>query len=173
MRETETHIYFWGGWLSNFHPCKVILFNKEWPSSEHAYMASKAHVFGDKESFEKILKASSPKEAKIIGKEVKGFIKEVWDQPEFSFSFMKQAIRSKMFYNEKLFKKLQGTGNKILVEASPYDKIWGVGLHETNDLILDEKNWLGENKLGKALMDIREEFRMVIPPIGKRIIILE
>ena len=59
--------------------------------------------------------------------------------------------------SEQLATLLKDTAPKVLVEASPYDKIWGVGLGENNDLILDESNWDGMNLLGKALMNVRDQ----------------
>ena len=53
------------------------------------------------------------------------------------------------------------SADRIFVEASPYDKIWGVGLYETDDRILDEKNWLGENLLGKAITEVRDYFKRI------------
>jgi len=70
--------------------------------------------------------------------------------------FMKYVNYLKFTQNLEFRNQLLETENRTLVEASPYDKIWGVGLEETNDLILDEKNWLGQNLLGKALMEVRE-----------------
>ena len=69
---------------------------------------------------------------------------------------MYDANLYKYLQNEYLKKLLFQTENKILVEASPYDKIWGVGLGPTDKKIIDKNKWKGLNKLGKILMKVRE-----------------
>lgn len=164
MRTTDTHVYFWGGEFSNFHPCKFGLIPWEpdvnmelddsYKSSEQAYMAAKAVFFGDFLIFNEILKAQSPREAKDLGRKVRGFNPVVWDI--MKFSYMVFVNYCKYSQNPELKKLLLDTGNKTLVEASPVDLIWGVGFKEDDDLILDEKNWKGQNLLGKALMEVRK-----------------
>jgi len=181
-RETQTHIYFWGSFLSNFWWTKTKLslggIYFEYHSSEQIYMALKAIHFGAFPSpedaknllermqepnyfpttaFEKILMAPDAKSAKAEGRLVPGFDPEVWDK--VSYPRMRVAVLAKFVQNDSLRNYLFETGDKVLVEASPLDKIWGVGLHETDDRILDEANWLGENRLGKVLMDVRKELR--------------
>ena len=75
---------------------------------------------------------------------------------------MVDALRLKFTQNLDMLQELLNTGNKTLVEASPTDKIWGVGLHEDDDRILNEANWDGENRLGKALMQVRAELKKKI-----------
>lgn len=160
-RETDTHIYFWGSYLSNFYwtPFTDGKDDIVWKTSEHYYMAMKAAEFGDYDSFDAIVLAPDAKSAKAIGRKVKGFGAERWDK--VSEEYMFTACMHKFLNNEHIRKELIETGNKILVEASPVDKVWGVGLHATNDLILDEKNWKGENRLGKVLMRVREVYEGV------------
>lgn len=160
MRVTDTHVYFWSGPFSNFAPAPTrividhLMESITFPTSEHAYMAKKALYFKDYSSYNAIAQAQTPEAAKAIGRQVSGFVQEVWD--EVKYDAMCVAVCAKFEQNEKYWKALEKTKNKILVEASPYDRIWGVGLGEGNDLILDEKNWRGENLLGKVLMDIRK-----------------
>jgi ribA/ribD-fused uncharacterized protein len=154
MRETSSHIYFYGGIYSNFYPCKIIFNNLEYISSEQLYMARKALYFNDLISFEKILKTKKPLDAKKLGKKVKDFSKEKWDL--VCLEIMEECCFAKFNQNEDLKKELL-SNNKILVEASPYDGIWGVKLAENDDRILDEKNWQGQNLLGKALMNVRNK----------------
>jgi len=164
MRITETHVYFWGGWLSNFWPCqvelKIYLTAKNYTrvitkSSEHAFMLYKAMYFNDGKAFSQILDAPDGKSAKAIGRKVKNFNANIWDH--MSYDKMLLSCRAKFSQNVDLKQKLLDTGSHVIVEASPLDKIWGVGLHFDNDLILDESNWLGENRLGRVLMDVRKE----------------
>jgi len=155
MRVTDTHIYFWGSYLSNFFWAPVTVDGVKYHSSEQLFMVQKAAFFKDYESVTKILKAPDAKAAKALGRKVKNFDAEAWDKQ--SYEAMYQAVLTKFDEpnNIVIREQLLATGDKILVEASPLDKIWGVGLHEDNDLILDDKNWLGENRLGEVLMGVR------------------
>lgn len=160
MRETNTHIYFWGSYLSNFYyPAIFQLIIENVPcqfyTSEQAFMAFKALEFNDRDSFNKILNVPEGKGQKVkaLGRKIQNFDKNIWDK--VSYKYMFKSCLAKFSQNEEIRQQLLGTGTKILVEASPFDKIWGVGLAEDNDLILDEQNWDGENRLGSVLMNVR------------------
>lgn len=153
MKETNTHIYFWGTYLSNWFKCSFKDNDYQYSSSEAYLMVHKALLFNDKESAESVLKTNNPKKQKALGRKVKGFNEAIWNQNKFKI--MVNGLMLKFEQNPELKKKLLETGNKIIVEGSPYDKIWGVGLHYEDELILNEKNWKGENLLGKALMEVR------------------
>lgn len=154
MKETATHIYFWGSYLSNWFNCRFKDGQFTYHSSEAYLMAHKALLFNDKESAEKIIESKDPKKQKELGKLVKGFNEAMWNQHKFDI--MVKGLVLKFEQNPNLKKQLLATGNKIIVEGSPKDKIWGVGLHYNDELILDEKNWKGKNLLGKALMKARD-----------------
>lgn len=166
MRTTNTHIYFWGSFLSNFWLAPTTLEingeNTTFLSSEHAFMALKALTFNDLEAYEDIKKAPEARFAKAVGRRVKGLKGGKWDAEDIqhwadkSYEAMVMAVYAKFSQNILLREALLDTGNKIIVEASPEDQIWGVGLHESDDAILDERNWRGTNWLGKALMEVRE-----------------
>jgi len=155
MRTTDTHVYFWEGPFSNFHPCKVQWFPKGIvvPTSEHLYMYFKAYNFKDKETAEKILATPHPRDAKKLGRSVKDYDDDKWTLIRENYMFC--ACLSKFSQNEDLKQELLNTESRILVEASPYDRIWGVGLRETDDNILDESKWEGLNLLGETLMRVR------------------
>jgi ribA/ribD-fused uncharacterized protein len=161
MRTTDTHVYFWGGFLSNFWYTKIepipdcAVQGYVFKSSEQLYMVEKAVFFEDYAAAYMITQAYDAKEAKRIGRLVKNFDAKKWDA--VSYDKMLIACRAKYSQNDWLKNMLLKTGDRILVEASPIDTIWGVGLHEDNDSILDEKNWLGENRLGRVLMQVRDE----------------
>lgn len=116
-------------------------------------MAQKAVLFGDIASATKIVNTSDPKEQKALGRLVNGFNEAVWNQHKLDI--MVKGLLLKFGQNESLKQQLLATGDKILVEGSPHDKIWGVGLHYSDELILSEKTWRGQNLLGKALMEVR------------------
>ncbi len=155
MRITDTHVYFWRGTFSNWYPCKFIDYGYDvtFKTTEQAFMWYKARYFGDNETAQKILLALTPKGAKDLGRLVRNYNDEKWNIVRLDYMISVNLL--KFGQNRELKQHLLDTRNRTLVEASPYDKIWGVGLGEDNNLILDQKNWLGENLLGKALMEVR------------------
>ena len=156
-RVTDTHVYFWGSPFSNWYNCKVKHEGETFHNSEQAFMWEKAMYFDDLEIADLILEASSPSVAKSLGREVSGFNAETWSN--VSYEYMVDVCYEKFRQHPKLQILLLSTGDKVIVEASPHDKIWGVGLHWDDDKILDEANWNGQNLLGKALMDVREKLK--------------
>lgn len=157
MRTTPTHIYFYSNadFLSNFYPSQFTLKHIKYLCVEQYLMAQKANLFNDNKSFEKIMIATKPAEMKKLGRRVKGFDDSIWLKHRNQILF--DGLVAKFIQNSSLLKLLIDTKNKILVEASPTDKIYGVGLNMKNDLILDEKNWKGQNLLGEILMRVRTD----------------
>lgn len=160
-RVTDTHVFFWGGEFSNWHETQFKYKGLTFFNSEQAFMWEKAIYFNDHEMAELILHTPNPKEAKALGRKVRGFNVEEWML--HSFTFMVAVNLAKYdgngFRNKVVRKQLLETENKILVEASPYDKIWGIGLHWNDDACLDESKWQGMNLLGKALMEVRKQLK--------------
>ncbi len=128
-----------------------------YPTAEHFMMAEKAKLFNDKKSWALIIQASTPQHAKRLGRNVSGFIQTVWDK--HCKSIVVEGNYHKFSQNPLLKQYLINTGDKILVEASPYDKIWGIGLHDTHPDIYNPLLWKGENLLGFALMEVRERLK--------------
>jgi len=160
VQETNTHIYFWGSFLSNFHPAEITFAGIKFHTSEQLFMFLKAKYFEDETMANVIAtRGQDPKDAKRFGRKVEGFNNEEW--AEAREDMMLIAVQRK-FMEETLLKQLLDTGDKILVEGSPYDKIWGVGLKYDSEEILDEKNWNGLNLLGKVLMRVRNDIRNII-----------
>lgn len=155
MRETDTHLFFYNDdtVFSNWYPVRFQYRGIYFSNSEQAFMYEKALFFGDFKTLGEITLTRDPKEVKALGRKVKNFEPNIWS--EVSLGFMIMVNLAKYCQNPIEEEKLLKTGNKVLVEASPYDKIWGVGLHWSDDKILDENNWLGKNLLGKSLMHIR------------------
>jgi len=160
VQETKTHIYFWGSFLSNFAPAKMKFAGIDFHTSEQLFMFLKAKYFEDEDMAQMIAtRGQDPKDAKRFGRKVEGFNDEEWvDARE---QMMHIAVQRK-FMDEDLMKQLLDTGDKILVEGSPYDKVWGVGLVYDGKEILDEENWDGLNLLGKVLMQLRDEIKEII-----------
>lgn len=126
-----------------------------YPTAEHWMMAGKARVFKDEEVLAKILKASHPHAAKKLGRQVRGYDNDIW-----AVNRMKVVVdgnKYKFSQHVDLQEFLLKTGDKILVEASPYDNIWGIGMAATANGINNPNNWLGLNLLGYALMEVREQ----------------
>jgi ribA/ribD-fused uncharacterized protein len=151
----DKHVAFWGSEFSNFYPCKFTFDGVEWKSSEQCFMAQKAKFFNDEETYNLILKAETPEEAKKLGRLVKNYDDEKW--AEVREEKMYNAVLQKFLKNNDLQllitrKDLMG---KTFVEGSPFDGVWGVKMDYRNDKIDDESNWNGTNLLGKVLCDVR------------------
>ena len=152
---TDTHVYFWGDpTLSNWGPAEFDYKGEHFFNSEQAFMWEKAIFFGDEEVASEILSTKNPKNAKDLGRLVLNYNDNEW--AKVRYKKMLEVCLAKFSQNEDQRETLLNTENRILVEGSPYDKVWGVGLHWTDEEILDEKNWRGMNLLGKALMQVRD-----------------
>ena len=127
--------------------------------AEQYMMAKKAQCFGDKEALEKILSAKDPAQMKALGRQVRGFDAKVWD--EVKFGVVLNASYLKFSQNATLRDFLLQTGSKILVEASPVDKIWGTGMSASDENAQNPMKWRGQNLLGFALMRARDEIAKV------------
>lgn len=122
-------------------------------------MAAKAKLFRDQESREKILTCSDPKQINALGRNVWGFKQAVWDK--FKYSIVLNGNWCKFSQNQVLWEVLLSTGNSVLVEASPYDNIWGIGLSSSSSEENNPLKWRGQNLLGFALMEVRDELLRV------------
>lgn len=120
-------------------------------------MWSKAILFNDSEIAEKIMQAKTPKEIKKLGREVSDFDQAVWNKSKFEI--VVKANYNKFTQNSELLKQLLATGDRVLVEASPWDRIWGVGLDVGDPDVYDTDKWKGQNLLGQALMTVRDMVR--------------
>lgn len=143
--------------FSSFYDTVFKLDDVEYKSAEHAFQAIKAKTFGDEEHFKKILKAKSAQSAKSFGRKVEKFDDKIWNEKKEDV--MRQILRAKFSQNPEIRKKLLDTGDKILAEANPRDNYWGIGTSSTTSIAKNPSKWKGENKLGKLLMELREELR--------------
>lgn len=158
MRIKNGYVFFWGenDVLSNFYPVAFRYKGLPMHSSEQAYMLEKAWFFEDTESADLLLKCTSPGMAKGLGRKVKGYDDTRWS--EVRYAKMVEVLRAK-FSADYPLEFLIATDKRILVESSPTDTIWGVGLSEATPLVLNPANWKGQNLLGKALMQVRDEIK--------------
>ncbi|MDR0434050.1 MAG: NADAR family protein [Gracilibacteraceae bacterium] len=145
--------------FSQWQKSNFIVEGKHYNCAEQYMMGQKALIFNDLETFEKILSANHPKQMKSLGREVKNFDSNEWDNVKYSIVLNGNFY--KFTQNEEMLKILLSTGDKILVEASPFDKIWGVGLSEDNKSINNPNYWKGQNVLGFALMEVRDEIKNI------------
>lgn len=155
----DKHVAFWGSPLSNFYPCNFILADEKWISSEQFFMACKARCFDDHESYKEIRKATTPEQAKKLGRKVKGFDDKIWDN--FKYEIMLAGVYAKFSQNEDLKKFILSSEfeGKYFVEGSPFDGVWGVKIDYRNPDVDDPTKWNGENLLGKALNKVREKLK--------------
>lgn len=156
-RETDTHLYFLRGVLSNFEKCYIKYKGHLFATTEQAFMWEKAVFFNDRESANKIIKEENPAKAKKLGREVKNFDDSLWSK--VCYDFMYKVNYEKYFQNTRLKNILLNTGDKILVETNFRDTRWAIGLPAEDDRVLDESQWQGENLLGKVLMQVRDELK--------------
>lgn len=157
MNITDDFVLFWGTVFSNFATTPYVSPDgKKFFCTEQEFMYRKACLFDDYEIAERILKASTPKECKALGRKVRNFDNTIWD--EVRYDVMYNACKSKFTQDKTAHDALMSYPGKEFVEASPYDRIWGIGLGEYDPKALDKKTWRGRNLLGKVLTQIRDEF---------------
>ncbi len=163
--ETLKFIFFWGHvnkyneevgkfCFSQWYECPFVVDSITYKTSEHWMMAQKAKLFNDTEIFEKIINSIKPGEAKELGRQVIGFDETKWNDNRFEI--VKQGNIHKFTQNPKLQEYLVKTENRILVEASPVDTVWGIGLTQDSKDINNINAWRGLNLLGFALMETRD-----------------
>jgi ribA/ribD-fused uncharacterized protein len=154
LKKIEEFELFWRGPFSQWHQSYFTINNIMYNCSEQYMMSQKALLFDDKEIYSQIMKAHDPKQIKDLGKKVKNFDNYIWE--ENRFTIVLKACIAKFSQDETLKKLLLNTGLKTLVEASPYDNIWGIGLGEENPKARIREEWCGLNLLGLALTITRE-----------------
>jgi len=163
--ETIDVLAFWGhkpepsgaigpGCLSQWWPAKFTVDGVEYDTAEHWMMAGKARLFGDEDGLAAVLAASSPGAAKAAGRTVRGFDEKRWR--DVRYDIVVAGNVAKFTQHPELGEFLRGTGRRVLVEASPYDRVWGIGVGETHDEVPHPARWRGLNLLGFALMEVRE-----------------
>ena len=141
--------------LSQWWGCRFEVDGVEYCCAEQFMMAEKARLFDDGEMLTKIMESVNPKEMKAYGRKVRGFEKDVWE--DACYGIVKRGNVAKFSQNPELWEYLKGTQKRILVEASPMDRIWGIGMGKTNPDAQNPLKWKGSNLLGFALTEVREQ----------------
>ena len=160
-------LFFWGHTaknqmigkhvLSQWWPATFSVDGRTYATAEHYMMAQKAELFGDQETFAAILSASDPSQAKSLGRRVRGFDEERWVAHRIDVAV--RGNLAKFGQNPRLQDWLLATGDAVLVEASPVDRIWGIGLAANDARARDPDSWQGLNLLGFALMKTRDSLK--------------
>lgn len=150
----EKFTFFWSGPFSNWHPSPFQIDNVWYNCGEQWMMAAKARFFGDMEALAKIMSAVDPREQKAYGRQIKNFDKAKWDEASPDLVF--KGCLAKFEQNEDLKRIILSTIGTTLVEASPEDRIWGIGLRKDDPRAQRRETWLGENRLGNTLMRVRD-----------------
>lgn len=143
--------------LSQWYPAPFTVDGVRYATAEHYMMAGKARLFGDAEAEERVLAADDPGKAKGAGRKVRGFDETTWAARRFDL--VVAANLAKFGQHAPLGAFLLGTGSRVLVEASPYDTVWGIGLSADQPEAARPSQWKGLNLLGFALMDVRDRLR--------------
>ncbi|TWI01333.1 hypothetical protein IQ05_00910 [Flavobacterium tiangeerense] len=162
-------LFFWGHSPSKDGTITKTCFSQWWISpfivdgityktAEHWMMAKKAELFNDNEILEKIIQANSPAEAKKLGREVRNYDDTLWLANRYEI--VKQGNFHKFSQHSDVKEFLINTKERILVEASPVDAIWGIGMASDHKDIHNPEKWKGLNLLGFALMEVREELKI-------------
>ncbi|OAL60866.1 hypothetical protein A6R74_17525 [Halomonas sp. ALS9] len=164
---TVKYVFFWGhqkpksgvsaSCFSQWYESPFVKGNQTYLTAEHYMMAKKAELFGDEIARRKALSSKTPGEAKKMGRSVVGFNKDIW--VEIRFEIVVSANLAKFSQNPELKAFLLNTGDRVLVEASPVDKIWGIGLAADDPATSDPYKWQGLNLLGFALMCVRDQLK--------------
>ena len=159
------YIFFWGHRVKDDNIVRKTCFSQWYKvnfdidgivynCAEQYMMAEKAKVFEDVDILLEILETSEQARIKILGRMVQNFDEETWNSQKYKI--VVKANLHKFSQNEELKEFLIRTGDKIIVEASPYDKVWGIGMNENDKNISNPNKWKGENLLGFALMEVRD-----------------
>lgn len=157
-------LFFWGhrpertgevgqGCLSQWWPAAFVLDGRTFATAEHYMMWRKAMLFADSDTAEEILRTSHPRRAKELGRAVRGFDQDRW--AACRYEIVVAGSVAKFSQHPDLRDFLLGTGERVLVEASPTDRVWGIGLAGDDPRAADPGQWRGLNLLGFALMSAR------------------
>ncbi len=162
--EKVKYLHFWGhtprrdgslgaSCLSQWWPAPFTVDGVRYATAEHWMMAAKARLFGDPDAERTALAARTPAQAKEAGRLVRGFDEATWARERFRL--VVEGSVHKFSSDPALRDFLRGTGSRVLVEASPLDRVWGVGLAADDPRVQDPEKWRGPNLLGFALMEAR------------------
>lgn len=155
MKITDKYVFFWDGIYSQWYKSPMIIDNITYVTAEQYMMHQKALHFGDTEIAEEVMVTRHPADQKKLGRKIKNFDKTSWDKVNLQIVY--KGNYAKYTQNEELKQLLINTGDRLIVEASPEDVIWGIGLHENDPNIDNPLLWKGQNLLGWAITLVKQE----------------
>eukprot|EP01088_Endostelium_zonatum_P021078 TRINITY_DN8094_c0_g1_i1.p1 TRINITY_DN8094_c0_g1~~TRINITY_DN8094_c0_g1_i1.p1 ORF type:complete len:797 (+),score=253.18 TRINITY_DN8094_c0_g1_i1:114-2504(+) len=160
VMETKEFVFFWYGWPGRHEPCDFAddKFVRYW-SVQQYYLAEKARSVEDYPRVKQIMRSTDEDKLRKVQKEMKLARKDMSWGEEIDRDIMRRGNEMKFRQNEKLRGRLLATGEKTLVEASPFDKDWGIGMAANDIRVEDKKRWKGKNWMGESLMSVREVLR--------------
>lgn len=150
----EAFTFFWKSRLSQWHRAPFALGGVAFTHAEQYMMYAKALLFGDREAAARVLAAGTPAEQQAVGRTVRGFDEAVWAL--FREGVVYAGNYARFGQNLDQRELLLATRGTTLVEASPHDRVWGIGLAADDPRARDRSRWLGLNLLGEALTRVRE-----------------
>jgi ribA/ribD-fused uncharacterized protein len=159
--EQVRFLFFWGhqgpasgkGCLSQWFPSPFTEDEHTFATAEHYMMWRKAVMFDDQRTAARILTAGHPKQAKDLGRQVRNFDQAAWEAQRSDIVVDGNTLKFSQHHEMRAF--LLGTGDRVLVEASPLDRVWGIGLKADDPRAGDPARWRGLNLLGFALGEVR------------------
>lgn len=140
--------------LSQWFPAQFEIDGVTYLTAEHFMMAEKARLFDDADMLSNILSCKTPKEAKAFGRKVRNFDDAIWK--EHCSKIVVKANLAKFSAHPEFAAFLAATTPKVIVEASMWDRIWGIGMTAQAPGAKDPRKWKGKNLLGFALMEVRD-----------------
>lgn len=163
MKITDKYVFFYKDWLSNYQHTDFMYPSKEIPifnftSTEQGFMYFKALYFGDYKLADEIYNIlDNPGMCKRLGRQVSGYDEAAWSSVRYEI--FEDLIYQKYLQDKTLQLKLLDPkfDGKEFVEASPIDRIWGIGMSEDDPNIVDPSKWKGTNYLGKIITNIRQK----------------
>ena len=155
--ENSDYVMFKSDYPSQWYPSEFIINQKKYVNCEQYMMEQKALLFGDEEIAKLIMETADPKTHKELGRKVRNFNANKWNEVADEVVF--KGNYAKFTQNPILLDKILESGNKKYVECASYDPIWGIGMDINTALVTPEENWKGTNRLGKAIMRVRDTIR--------------
>jgi len=157
VENKEEFAFFWGGTMSQWAKSKFIIDGVEFNTCEQYMMYKKALMFHDYDIAEQVMNSKNPRDQKALGRKVKNFDKKIWEA--YCRDIVYDGNVAKFTQNKDMLEELLFTGDRTIVEASPKDFIWGIGLAADDPRAKDRSKWKGTNWLGEAIERVREDIR--------------
>jgi ribA/ribD-fused uncharacterized protein len=154
---SEEFHFFWKGPLSQWFKRTFVVDGVKYNCAEQYMMSQKAILFKDELALRKIMEATNPYDQKAYGRNVEFFEVGVWEAVAKDIVF--KGNYEKFTQHADLKELILSTGDKTLVEASPYDKLWGIGIVETDPRALNRYQWPGRNWLGEVLTNVKNKIK--------------